>query len=121
MEALRLEAKGTPVGPLITVLLMRQCGVEAVTDIAITELEPWEYSAPARLQYWPVHINPTNSGVWDHPKAFETLREAVAWAITEPEPSFNVAWIMTSGGRILKSHDIEDLWLRFKADETVRP
>jgi hypothetical protein len=93
----------------------------AVTDITITELESWEYSAPARLQYWPVHINPTNSGVWDHPKAFETLREAVAWAITEPEPTFNVAWIMTSGGHILKPHDIEDLWLKFKADEMARP
>ena len=118
MEALRLERRDARRS---FILLTRQCGVEAVTDITITEVEPWEYSAPARLQYWPVHINPTNSGVWDHPKAFETLREAVAWAITEPDPNFNVAWIMTSGGHVLKPHDIEDLWLKFKADQTVRP
>jgi hypothetical protein len=100
---------------------MGEHGAEAVNETTTTELEPWEYSAPARLQYWPVHINPTNSGVWDHPKAFETLREAVACAITEPTPALNVAWIMTSGGHVLKPQDIEDLWLRFKATEASNP
>jgi hypothetical protein len=82
------------------------------------DLEPWEYAAPARLQYWPVHINPIRSGNWDHPRTFASLREALACAITEPAPPSNVAWIMTSGGHVLEPVDIEDLWLMLKAEET---
>jgi hypothetical protein len=79
------------------------------------DLEDWEYAAPAHLQYWPAHVNPTGPGTWEHPRAFATLREAVTAAVTEAPPQAHVAWIMTSGGRALKPADIEDLWLRMRA------
>ncbi len=79
------------------------------------ELETWELGAPAHLQFWPTHVNPTGPGAWDHPRTFETLREAVTAAITETAPNSQVAWILTSGGRTLKPAEIEDLWLQLSA------
>ena len=51
------------------------------------ELETWQIGAPAHLQYWPAHVHPTGPGIWDHPRTFDTLREAVAAAVTEAPPS----------------------------------
>jgi hypothetical protein len=81
------------------------------------EFEPWELGAPAQLQFWPARINPTGAAAWDHPRAFETLREAVAAAVaeTQTQPAAQLAWILTSAGRILKPADVEDLWLRLHA------
>jgi hypothetical protein len=79
------------------------------------DLESWEFGAPAQLQYWPAHVHPSGPGIWDHPRSFRTLRDAVAAAVTEPRPRSQVAWILTSGGRTLEPHDIEDLWLQLKA------
>jgi len=74
-----------------------------------------EIAAPAPLQCCPAHVDPSGPGIWDHPRTFGTLREAVAAAITEPAPPSQVAWILTSGGRTLEPHDIEDLWLQLKS------
>jgi hypothetical protein len=79
------------------------------------DLEPWEFKAPAQLQYWPAHVHPTGPGAWDHPRPFPTLREAVAAAINDAAPQSQVAWILTSSGRTLKPADIEDLWLQLRA------
>jgi hypothetical protein len=77
-------------------------------------VELWELDAPAQLQYWPAHVHPTGPGSWDKPRIFQTLREAIKAAITDPEPQGNVAWIMTSGGHTLRAADIEALWLELK-------
>jgi hypothetical protein len=45
------------------------------------------------------------------------LREAIAAAATDPDPAAGVAWILTSGGHILRAVDIEALWLDQKAAE----
>ena len=84
-------------------------------------VEAWEFKAPAHLQYWPAHVNPTGPGSWDKPRMFTSLREAVAAAATDATPPAGVAWILTSGGHILRSLDIEALWLDRKAAEALRP
>jgi hypothetical protein len=84
-------------------------------------IENWEFNAPAHLQYWPAHVNPTGPGSWDKPRMFASLREAVAAAATDATPPSGVAWILTSGGHILRSLDIEALWLDRKAAEALRP
>jgi hypothetical protein len=76
------------------------------------DLENWELSAPAQLQFWPAHLNPSGPAAWDSPRGFETLREAIAAAVAaNPKPPASVAWILTSGGKMLTPADIEGLWL----------
>jgi hypothetical protein len=48
---------------------------------------------------------------------FATLREAIAAAATDSAPPAGVAWILTSGGHILRAADIEAMWLDQKAAE----
>lgn len=78
-------------------------------------IEPWEIVAPAQLQYWPEHVHPSGPGAWGNLKSFQTLREAVKAAVSACG-STPVAFIMTSGGRMLKRADIEDLWLSLKSE-----
>lgn len=80
-------------------------------DAAVDQVEAWEFDSPAHLQYWPAHVNPTGPGSWDKPRLFSSLREAIAAAATDPDPPAGVAWILTSGGHILRAVDIETLWL----------
>jgi hypothetical protein len=84
---------------------------------AVDQVEDWEFDSPAHLQYWPAHVHPTGPGAWDKPRLFGSLREAIAAAATDPDPSVGVAWILTSGGHILRAVDIETLWLDQKAAE----
>jgi len=86
-------------------------------DTAVDQIEDWELEAPAHLQYWPAHVNPTGPGSWDKPRLFPTLREAIATAASDPAPPSGIAWILTSGGRILRAVDIEAMWLDRKAAE----
>ena len=84
---------------------------------AVGQVEDWEFDAPAHLQYWPAHVHPTGPGSWDKPRLFSTLREAIAAAATDPDSPAGIAWILTSGGHILRAVDIETLWLDQKAAE----
>ena len=84
---------------------------------AIGQVEDWEFDSPAHLQYCPAHVHPTGPGSWDKPRLFSSLREAIAAAATDPDPAAGVAWILTSGGHILRAVDIEALWLDQKAAE----
>jgi hypothetical protein len=88
---------------------------------AVDQVEDWEFDSPAHLQYWPAHVHPTGPGSWDKPRLFPSLREAIAAAATEPDSASGVAWILTSGGHILRAVDIEALWLDQKAAEASKP
>ena len=89
-----------------------------MSDVAtVDQVEDWEFDSPAHLQYWPAHVHPTGPGSWDKPRLFSSLREAIAAAATDPETPSGVAWILTSGGHILRAVDIESLWLDRKAAE----
>jgi hypothetical protein len=89
-----------------------------MSDVAaVDQVEDWEFDSPAHLQYWPAHVHPTGPGSWDRPRLFPSLREAIAAAATDPETPSGVAWILTSGGHILRAVDIETLWLDRKAAE----
>jgi hypothetical protein len=90
-------------------------------DTAVDHVEEWEFDAPAHLQYWPAHVHPTGPGAWDKPRLFATLRDAIAAAATDTAPAAGVAWILTSGGHILRALDVESLWLDEKAAEALRP
>jgi len=89
-------------------------------DMSVEAVDKWEFDAPAHLQYWPAHVHPTGPGSWDRPRLFGTLREAVAAAATDAAAPAGVAWILTSGGHILRALDIETLWLDQKAAEALR-
>ena len=89
--------------------------------VAVDQVEDWEFDAPAHLQYWPAHVHPAGPGSWDKPRLFSTLREAIAAAASDPDPSSGVAWILTSGGHTLRAVDIETLWLDQKAAEALAP
>jgi hypothetical protein len=84
-------------------------------ELGRMDFEAWELGAPAHLQFWPAHINPTGAAAWDQPRMFETLRQAVAAAIVEAPAQAQLAWILTSSGRVLKPADVEDLWLKLHA------
>jgi hypothetical protein len=86
-------------------------------DLSVDNVEDWEFDAPAHLQYWPAHVHPTGPGSWDKPRPFGSLRDAIAAAATDAAPPAGVAWILTSGGHILRALDIETLWLDRKAAE----
>jgi hypothetical protein len=86
-------------------------------DSPVETVEKWEFDAPAHLQYWPAHVHPTGPGSWDRPRLFGSLRDAIAAAATDTAPPAGVAWILTSGGHILRAPDIENLWLDQKATE----
>jgi hypothetical protein len=88
-------------------------------DAAVDQVEEWEFDAPAHLQYWPAHVHPTGPGSWDKPRLFPSLREAIAAAATDADPSSGVAWILTSGGHILRAVDIETLRLDQKTAEAA--
>src|ERR1051326_803940 len=72
---------------------------------AVNQVEDWEFDSPAHLQYWPAHVHPTGPGSWDRPRLFSSLREAIAAAATDPETPSGVAWILTSGGHILRAEE----------------
>ena len=78
---------------------------------AVDQIGQWEFDSPAHLQYWPAHVHPTGPGSWDRPRLFSNLREAIVAAATAPDSDAGVAWILTSGGHILRAADIEALWL----------
>jgi hypothetical protein len=80
---------------------------------AVGQVEDWEFDAPAHLQCWPAHVHPAGPGSWDRPRLFSTLREAIATAVTDPDPP----GILTSGGHTLRALDVETLWLDQKAAE----
>ena len=88
-----------------------------MSEVAVDQVEDWEFDAPAHLQYWPAHVHPTGPGSWDKPRLFPTLREAIAAAASDADPPAGVAWILTSGGHTLRAVDIETLWLDQQAAE----
>jgi hypothetical protein len=90
-------------------------------DTAVENVAEWELDAPAHLQYWPAHVHPDGPGAWDRPRLFGSLRDAIAAAATDASPPAGVAWILTSGGHVLRALDIESLWLDRKAAEALQP
>ena len=73
-------------------------------------LVPADLDAPARLQYWPVDPDPTQSARWEDARRFASLREAVKAAMTERRPEGKVAYLLTQSGVALRPADLERIW-----------
>lgn len=70
-------------------------------------------SVPAqgfRLQYWPSSHAVDAPGQWPDSYEFDTLEDAVAFAMTQSPAGRDVAWLRTAEGNILKLPQIRRLW-----------
>lgn len=66
--------------------------------------------APVRLQYWPSSHDVKAPDRWPESYEFETIDDAVAFAMTQAPAGREVAWLRAPDGEILKSEQIRRLW-----------
>lgn len=64
----------------------------------------------ARLQYWPASHDVSAPGDFPDSFEFETVEDAVAFAMTQSPAGRDVAWLRTPEGEILKAGQIRRLW-----------
>jgi hypothetical protein len=83
-----------------------------MTEQSATEftLDNGADQAPVKLQYWPASHDVHAPDKWPDSYEFETLDDAVAFAMTQAPGGRDVAWLRTSEGEILKIPQIRRLW-----------
>ncbi|MEW6254600.1 MAG: hypothetical protein AB1592_01495 [Pseudomonadota bacterium] len=62
--------------------------------------------APVKLQYWSASHSVTAPEAWPAPLEFETLEDAVVFAMTQAPANRELAWLRTAEGRVLKPDQI---------------
>lgn len=65
---------------------------------------------PARLQYWPPSHDVRAPDNWPDSLEFESVEDAVAFAMTQAPAGREVAWLRTPDGEILRAAQIRRLW-----------
>ena len=65
-----------------------------------------ELNKPARLQYWSANREASEQDAID----FETLDDAVAFAMTQKPGNKDIAWVRTAGGETLTPEKLAALW-----------
>lgn len=65
-----------------------------------------ELNKPARLQYWSAAHKAEESDAID----FDTLDDAVAFAMTQQPGNKDIAWIRTASGETLTPEKLATLW-----------
>ncbi|PZQ85263.1 MAG: hypothetical protein DI549_02400 [Ancylobacter novellus] len=65
---------------------------------------------PVRLQYWPASHAVDAPGVWPDSYEFDSVEDAVAFAMTQSPANREVAWLRTQDGSVLKWPQILRLW-----------
>lgn len=68
------------------------------------------HAEPVRLQYWPPSHVVDAPDHWPESYAFDTVEDAVAFAMTQSPANREVAWLRTADGEILKPAQIRRLW-----------
>ncbi|MCK0197521.1 hypothetical protein MWN34_11405 [Ancylobacter sp. 6x-1] len=66
--------------------------------------------APAKLQYWPASHSVDAPDQWPDSYEFNSLDDAVAFAMTQSPADREIAWLRTPDGEILKYPQILTLW-----------
>ncbi len=69
-----------------------------------------DLDAPARLQYWPIVPDLSESARWEDARRYPSLREAIRAAMTETGPSGKAAYLLTASGMALKPDEIPEIW-----------
>ena len=77
-------------------------------------LMPADLDSPARLQYWPIDPDPTQSARWEDARRFASLREALKAAMTERRPEGKAAYLLTNSGLALRPVDLEQIWVKLQ-------
>ncbi len=65
---------------------------------------------PVRLQYWPASHAVDAPDAWPDSYEFDTVDDAVAFAMTQSPSNRELAWMRTPDGEILKLPQIRRLW-----------
>lgn len=65
-----------------------------------------ELNKPARLQYWSANREASERDAID----FETLDDAVAFAMTQKPGNKDIAWVRTASGETLTPEKLAALW-----------
>ena len=65
---------------------------------------------PVQLQYWPASHSVVAPDQWPDSYEFDTVEDAVAFAMTQSPAHREVAWLRTGEGEILKYPQIRTLW-----------
>jgi hypothetical protein len=65
---------------------------------------------PVRLQYWPASHSVDAPDPWPDSYEFDTLDDAIAFAMTQAPANREVAWLRTGEGEVLKYPQIQMLW-----------
>jgi len=71
-----------------------------------------DLNSPADLTYEPAGAEIADGQIdWSDAQTFESLREALHWAMTSEEPAGQRAYIRASSGVVLGPEMLEGLWL----------
>lgn len=65
---------------------------------------------PVRLQYWPASHSVDAPDHWPDSYEFDTVDDAIAFAMTQAPANREVAWLRTGEGEVLKYPQIQMLW-----------
>lgn len=66
--------------------------------------------ARVTLQYWPASRSADGPGGWPEPYVFDTVEDAVAFAMTQSPANREIAWLRTESGEVLKEAQIRRRW-----------
>lgn len=65
---------------------------------------------PVKLQYWSSSHAVSAPDGWPEPYEFDTVADAVAFAMTQSPANRELAWIRTEQGEVLKPEQIYRRW-----------
>lgn len=74
------------------------------------------HAEAAKLQYWPASHDVHAPDKWPDSYEFETLEDAVTFAMTQEPAGRDIAWLRTPEGEILKPDQIRRLWELRRSD-----
>ncbi|WP_029004003.1 hypothetical protein [Azorhizobium doebereinerae] len=65
---------------------------------------------PVKLQYWSSSHAVNAPDGWPEPYGFDTVDDAVAFAMTQAPANRELAWLRTESGEVLKPEQIYRRW-----------
>ncbi|TDT96654.1 hypothetical protein [Azorhizobium] len=65
---------------------------------------------PVKLQYWPSSHTVDAPDSWPEPYGFDTVEDAVVFAMTQSPANRELAWLRTDKGEVMKPDQIYRRW-----------